>query len=271
LFTWKWDRICLCQISRTSSIIWNLIQIDHCQKLSSQWYPQMHPSSNWKSPTFQLPCLVTQDLHTVSAQQELHMPVMWAINSTSHTTLKACPGTCIQSQHDSSNFLCRQLVHHQQSQTLSQSATNPKNCKCILHEFHLNNKVLIHPEWHWQSIFGQVGQAYTRFLQDYQWTTTHNQWYCSHTVITDFCWAHQHSPIAAIFWMLQLMTQMLYLSHYDIMMHSHIDTWHHNKISKAHRANKLARDSNCKLDSLSICNLFSTKHISFTWQLQKSL
>jgi hypothetical protein len=30
-------------------------------------------------------------------------------------------------------------------------------------------------------------------------------------------------------------------------------------------------DSNCKSESLSICNLFSTKHISFTWQPQKSL
>jgi hypothetical protein len=30
-----------------------------------------------------------------------------------------------------------------------------------------------------------------------------------------------------------------YLSHYDIMTNSHIDTWHHNKISKASRANKI--------------------------------
>jgi hypothetical protein len=28
-----WDRIHLCQISRTSSIIWNLIQIDHSKTL----------------------------------------------------------------------------------------------------------------------------------------------------------------------------------------------------------------------------------------------
>jgi hypothetical protein len=55
LFAWQWDRICLRQISRTSSIIWNLIQIDHCQKPSSQWYPGTHPSSNRKSPMFQLP------------------------------------------------------------------------------------------------------------------------------------------------------------------------------------------------------------------------
>jgi transposase InsO family protein len=35
--------------------------------------------------------LIAQDLATVSAQQELLMPVMWAINTTSHTTLKASP------------------------------------------------------------------------------------------------------------------------------------------------------------------------------------
>jgi hypothetical protein len=61
-------------------------------------------------------------------------------------------------------------------------------------------------------------------------------------VITDFCcfcWVHQHSPIAAIFWMLQLRMQMSYLSHYDITTYSHLDTWHHNKISKACRANKI--------------------------------
>jgi hypothetical protein len=35
--------------------------------------------------------LITQDLDTVSTQQELLMPVMWAINTTFHTTLKASP------------------------------------------------------------------------------------------------------------------------------------------------------------------------------------
>jgi transposase InsO family protein len=35
--------------------------------------------------------LIAQDLDTVSAQQELLMPVMWAINTTFHTTLKASP------------------------------------------------------------------------------------------------------------------------------------------------------------------------------------
>jgi hypothetical protein len=32
------------------------------------------------------------------------------------------------------------------------------------------------------------------------------------------------------------MQSYVYLSHYDIMTHSHFDTWHHNKISKACRA-----------------------------------
>jgi hypothetical protein len=37
-------------------------------------------------------CLIAQDLATVSAQQELLlMPVMWAINTTFHTTIKASP------------------------------------------------------------------------------------------------------------------------------------------------------------------------------------
>jgi hypothetical protein len=35
--------------------------------------------------------LIAQDLDTVSAQQELLMPVMWAIDTTFHTTLKASP------------------------------------------------------------------------------------------------------------------------------------------------------------------------------------
>jgi hypothetical protein len=40
--------------SRTS-IIWNSIQIDHCQKPSSWQYPWMNSSSCWKSLMFQLP------------------------------------------------------------------------------------------------------------------------------------------------------------------------------------------------------------------------
>jgi hypothetical protein len=89
--------------------------------------------------------LVTQDLDTVSAQQELLMPVMWAINTTFHTTLKASPAQLA--------FNCNMILptsfatnwdainNHKQAQ--SQSAADAKNCKCIPHEFCINNKVLI--------------------------------------------------------------------------------------------------------------------------------
>jgi hypothetical protein len=54
---------------------------------------------------------------------------------------------------------------------------------------------------------------------------------------------------------------MSYLSLYDIMTHSHFDTWHHNKISKACQANNMTRDSKSinltHFRRLSICNLFS--------------
>jgi hypothetical protein len=51
-----------------------------------------------------------------------------------------------------------------------------------------------------------------------------------------------------------------YLSHYDIMTHTHFDTCHH-KISKAHRADKMTRDSTTAslthFQRLLICNHFS--------------
>jgi hypothetical protein len=74
---------------------------------------------------------------------------------------------------------------HKQAQ--SQSATDAKNCKCIPHEFHLNNKVL---NCH------NIGNPYLGklakptqgpFKANYQHTTTPNQWYHSHTAITNFC------------------------------------------------------------------------------------
>jgi hypothetical protein len=56
-------------------------------------------------------------------------------------------------------------------------------------------------------------------------------------------------------------TRVSYLSLYDIMTHSHFDTWHHNKISKARRAYNMTRDSKSvnltHFRRLSICNLFS--------------
>jgi hypothetical protein len=103
----------------------------------------MHPSNNWKSPTFQLPCLVAQDLNTISAHQELLMPAMWAINTTSHTTLKASPAqlafNCDMILPTS--FATNWYAINSPKQTQSQSAADTKNCKCILHEFCLNNKV----------------------------------------------------------------------------------------------------------------------------------
>jgi hypothetical protein len=64
---------------------------------------------------------------------------------------------------------------------------------------------------------------------------------------------------------------MSYVSLYDIMTHSHFDTWHHNKISKACRANNMTRDSKNVNLTHSLSKTFDlqpffTKHISFTWQ-----
>jgi hypothetical protein len=107
----------------------------------------MHPSSNWKSPTFQSPHH-TQDLDTVSAQQELLMPVMWAINTTFHTTLKASPAQ-LAFNHDMilpTSFATNWYAINCCKQTLSQSQStaDAKNRKCIPHEFCLIDKVLIH-------------------------------------------------------------------------------------------------------------------------------
>jgi hypothetical protein len=153
------------------------------------------------------------------------------------------------------------LVCHQQLQTNSITICHWPQKPQMHSTWILPQQQSLNPLWHWKSIFGQTGHAYTRSFQHYQLTTTPNQWYCSHTAITNFCWVHRHLPIAAIFWILQLRTRMWYLSHYDIMMHSHINTWHHNKISKARRANEMTCDSNYKSDSLSICKLLSTKHL----------
>jgi hypothetical protein len=56
--------------------------------------------------------LIAQDLDTVSAQQELLMPVAYVGHQHNIPyDLKSKPSsTCIQPQHDSSNFLHCQLV-----------------------------------------------------------------------------------------------------------------------------------------------------------------
>jgi hypothetical protein len=71
------------------------------------------------------------------------MPVMWAINTTFHMTLKSKPSsTCIQLRHDSSNILRHQLVCHQQPQASSIAI----HCRC--------RKLQTHSSWilhQWQS------------------------------------------------------------------------------------------------------------------------
>jgi hypothetical protein len=90
-----------------------------------------------------LPCLVAQDLNTISAHQELLMPVMWAFNTTSHTTLKASPAQLAFNcgMILSTSFAINWYAINSGKQTQSQSAADPKNRKCIPHEFCLNNKV----------------------------------------------------------------------------------------------------------------------------------
>ncbi len=239
LFTWQLKKICLCKISRTSSIIWNSIQIDHCQKPSSQQYPWMQPSSNWKSPTSQSPCHSRPPHHTCPTRTS-HASYVGHQHNIPYNLKGKPSSTCIQSQHDSSNFLCRQLLCHQQSQT---------NSFAICHQ---PRKPPTHTAWIpppqqsfnplWVTLVIHIWANWPSLLNGQQLPINGNVlilW----VLITDFCWAHQHSPIAAIFSMLQFRTRMLYLSHDDIMMHSHINTWHHSKISKAHRANKMTRDS----------------------------
>jgi hypothetical protein len=87
--------------------------------------------------------LIAQNLATVS---ELLMPVMWAINTTFHTTLKASPAqlafNCDMIIPTSFTANWYAINSHKQAQL--QSATDAKNRKYIPHEFHLNDKVLIH-------------------------------------------------------------------------------------------------------------------------------
>jgi hypothetical protein len=89
--------------------------------------------------------LIAQDLATISAQQELLMPVMWAINTTFHTTFKASPAqlafNCDMILPTS--FAANWYAIKSRKQAQSQSAADADNCKHIPHEFCLNNKVLI--------------------------------------------------------------------------------------------------------------------------------
>jgi hypothetical protein len=73
------------------------------------------------------------------------MPVMWAINTTFHITLKASPAQ-LAFNHDMilpTSFTTNWYAINNRKQAQSQSATDTKNRKCILHKFCLNDKVLI--------------------------------------------------------------------------------------------------------------------------------
>jgi hypothetical protein len=89
--------------------------------------------------------LIAQDLNTVSAQQELLMPVMWAINTTFHTTLKASPAQLAFSRDMilPTSFAANWYAINSHKQAQSQSAADAENRKRIPHEFRINDKVLI--------------------------------------------------------------------------------------------------------------------------------
>jgi hypothetical protein len=73
--------------------------------------------------------LIAQDLDTVSAQQELLMPVMWAINTTFHTTLKASPAQLAFSCDMilPTSFAANWYAINSRKQAQSQSATDAEN------------------------------------------------------------------------------------------------------------------------------------------------
>jgi hypothetical protein len=105
--------------------------------------------SEWAAPSFgnllRSNFLIAQDLDTVSAQQELLMPVMWAINTTFHTTLKASPAQLAFSRDMilPTSFAANWYAINHRKQAQSQSAADAENRKRIPHEFRLNDKVLI--------------------------------------------------------------------------------------------------------------------------------
>ncbi len=181
--------------------------------------------------------------------------------------LKGKPSsTCFQPWHDSSDFLRHQLVSHQPPQT------SPISIRCWCQKPQIHSTQILpqwqspHLLWHWKSIFGKTGQTCTRPFQNYQRTTTTNQWYHSYPAIADFCWAHQHLPIAAIFWTLQLRMRMSYLGHYDPFAYSHL-IQDIQQMSHDPRLKKIAPKT---LEDFRFAH-FSQKPISFTWQPQKSL
>jgi hypothetical protein len=88
-------------------------------------------------------------------------------------------------------------------------------------------------------------------------------------VITDFCcfcWVHQHSPIAAIFWMLQLRMQMSYLGHYHLFAYAH-STEDVQQMAYNPRLKKLHPSP----QRLSICTIFMKTHLIYMTTSEESL
>jgi hypothetical protein len=77
--------------------------------------------------------LIAQDLDTVSAQQELLMPGLWAINTAFHTTLKASTAQLAFSRNMilPTSFATNWYAINSRKQAQLQSATNAKNRKRI--------------------------------------------------------------------------------------------------------------------------------------------
>jgi hypothetical protein len=71
---------------------------------------------------------------------------MWAINTTFHTTLKASPAQLAFNRDMilPTSFAANWYAIKSRKQAQSQSATHTEKCKCIPHEFRINDKVLIH-------------------------------------------------------------------------------------------------------------------------------
>ena len=89
--------------------------------------------------------LMSQDLSTLDAQQELLAPVTWAINSTYHTTLQATPGQ-LAFQRDTimpTTYLANWAAIQHRCQEQSIDSPTKENSSQIRHEYRLNDRVLI--------------------------------------------------------------------------------------------------------------------------------
>jgi hypothetical protein len=168
--------------------------------------------------------LIAQDLDTVSTQQELLMPVMWAINTTFHTALKASPDQLAFS-HDMilpTSFAANWYAINSRKQAQSQSAANAKNCNA----FHMNSAsttkfssivtLAIHIWVNWPSLLKVPSKllTYNNSQSMVPFLYSDHRLLFSASTFDDCC----H------FLMLQLRTQMLYLSHYDLVTHAYFHT-----------------------------------------------